>query len=598
MARWNGRVVSPLLVFGFMSAGLGLAVGPASADQFLVTKLTDSFDGVCDVDCSLREAIAAANDRPGLDQVLPLAGVHLLTINGAGEDLCATGDLDVTDDLDLVGVGAGVTVIDASSLADDDRVLHVRSGVVAIREVTVQGGSAVGSYPLENGGGIYNGAVLTVRDSVIANNSADGEGGGIFTDDDTVLEVYDSTISDNAAPGGGGINSYDGSVTVVGCDVLRNHSTGIYSARGGHQPDGGDLFVIDSRIEDNTTTWRGGGVVVSLGSAVIVNTSIDHNSADESGGGVYVMGGWLYHLGGSISYNTASEEGGAIRAIDAWLEGLLLAGNQGYDGGAVYGDHGSTVQVESCAFVDNVATGVLGGGICTHGSVDVIGSTFVNNQATADIPGHRSSTGAALYVGYNYSSLLVDSTVTGNTASMVPIDVDGDLVIRSSTIVGNQSLHAAMGGLSAGENGSIEIAGSIVYGNLPLDCYLCGAQPLPVSLGYNIEGGTDCGFTSIGDQQSTDPMLGPLADNGGPTWTMALLPGSPAIDAGDPGGCCNGSGGLLSLDQRTYAREVDGDGNSSPIADIGAFELDGFPARIFRDGFETTDTAVWSLTAG
>lgn len=89
-------------------------------------------------------------------------------------------------------------------------------------------------------------------------------------------------------------------------------------------------------------------------------------------------------------------------------------------------------------------------------------------------------------------------------------------------------------------------------------------------------------------------MLGPLTDNGGPTQTMGLMGGSPAIDAGNPAGCDDGSGGLLSVDQRAYAREVDGDGNLTAIADIGAFEFASFPARLFCDDFESRAVSEWS----
>jgi hypothetical protein len=67
---------------------------------------------------------------------------------------------------------------------------------------------------------------------------------------------------------------------------------------------------------------------------------------------------------------------------------------------------------------------------------------------------------------------------------------------------------------------------------------------------YNVSSDGTCNFTDTGDLKNTNPLLGPLQYNGGPTQTMALLAGSPAIDAGNPGGCTDDRGRLLKTDQR------------------------------------------------
>ena len=108
------------------------------------------------------------------------------------------------------------------------------------------------------------------------------------------------------------------------------------------------------------------------------------------------------------------------------------------------------------------------------------------------------------------------------------------------------------------------------------------------SNGYNIESGTSCSFTSAGDQQNTDPLLGPLADKGGPTWTHALLPGSPAIDVA-PTASCSGN------DQRSVPRNQDGDSfASSNECDTGAVEAIYLSASLINDGADVEFT--WSGT--
>ena len=94
-----------------------------------------------------------------------------------------------------------------------------------------------------------------------------------------------------------------------------------------------------------------------------------------------------------------------------------------------------------------------------------------------------------------------------------------------------------------------------------------------VSNGYNLSSDNSCNnnFHNHGDVNNIDPKLGPLQNNGGPTQTMALLPGSPAIDAGNPSGCTDGLGHLLTTDQRGYPyRRPDSEEKTG--CDMGAFE--------------------------
>ena len=257
----SGRsIVLTSLVFlaalAVVAAIVSVGGRPAAAATFTVTKTADTADGVCDADCSLREAIIAANASAVADTIELPAGTYTRTIAGANEDLAATGDLDIaggsaSGGLTINGDGAVTTIIDGGDL---DRVFHVRSGTVSISGVTIQNGSG------GEGGGIYNVGTLTLTNSTVSGNTAPSNGGGIYNY--STLTLTNSTVSGNAAPTDGG---------------------GIYNF-------GGTLTLTNSTVSGNTATSSGGGIYNSSHSytlATLTNSTITNNSAGSgSGGGI------------------------------------------------------------------------------------------------------------------------------------------------------------------------------------------------------------------------------------------------------------------------------------------------------------------------
>jgi hypothetical protein len=162
---------------------------------------------------------------------------------------------------------------------------------------------------------------------------------------------------------------------------------------------------------------------------------------------------------------------------------------------------------------------------------------------------------------------LANSTVSGNSAFAGGGIFSGyNLTLTNSTVSDNTAMYR-YGGAGIFNNSITGIAtfsNTIVAGNDPSTptCFNAGVD----SLGYNLTDDDSCGFTAPSDLVVADAMLGPLQDNGGPTETHDLLPGSPAIDAGDNASC-------PATDQRGAARPFDGDGNGKAVCDIGAVEM-------------------------
>jgi len=182
----------------------------------------------------------------------------------------------------------------------------------------------------------------------------------------------------------------------------------------------------------------------------------------------------------------------------------------------------------------------------------------------------------------NYGQLeLVNSTVRANAAGFAP----GINNPAPATVSLSFCTVAENGAYGLRGSGPVDAAASILAGHTTANC----ESPI-TTLGHNLEDGASCGLSAgAGDLIATEPVLGGLADNGGPTPTSALLSGSPAIDAGPLAGC-------PATDQRGISRPVDGDGDGSLVCDVGAFELEA--GLLFSDGFDSGDTSRWGAVVG
>jgi CSLREA domain-containing protein len=248
------RRLTPALLFALiLPTALQAAI-------YIPNKSADTNDCVCDSDCSLREAIAAANQNPGEDVILLRAGTYTLTASGP-----ATGNLQIQGDTILLGDGAGRTIIDGGGL---DGIFYVASGAtVQIQDVTLRDGRSPGA-----GGAIRNQGDLTLLRTILTGNSSvagtagPGQGGAIVSDGSSAsLTITDSTIAGNTAQGAGGAIAAGGDVSLANVTVAGNRTT--------NDLGGGLYFFTNSRVTVNNATVAGNAAAVK-GGGILVETSL------------------------------------------------------------------------------------------------------------------------------------------------------------------------------------------------------------------------------------------------------------------------------------------------------------------------------------
>jgi LysM repeat protein len=242
-------------------------------------------DGVCDTGsgvCTLRAAITEANAQASNDFIIFTTNGTIVLGGAAGEDANASGDLDIANNgaLTITGNGAGTTVIDGNA---NDRVFQVLSGAtLTLADLTITNGRVSGL----NGGGILNGAVLTLSGVALLGNTAaaGGIGGGLTHNSvGNTVTIADSTISGNTASVGGGIYIAAGTVTIER-SLLAGNSASAYG--GGVYVGGGTtLNLNNSTARANTTPGDGGGLY-NDGVAFLNNATLSENTATGNGGGM------------------------------------------------------------------------------------------------------------------------------------------------------------------------------------------------------------------------------------------------------------------------------------------------------------------------
>lgn len=281
---------------------------------------------------------------------------------------------------------------------------------------------------------------------------------------------------------------------------------------------------------------------IAAGTTVSMNDLMVTDGAGAPQGGGILNYGVLNLDHVTVANNTESSAGPA---------------NFEFGGGGIYNGDGATLNLTSSTVRDNSTLNQPGGGIYGffNSTVNVTSST-VNGNTSADVAGGLRTLG---------NLNVVNSTISGNTSTAwhggAMFLTDGIVTILNSTIVENNAPAGTAGGLMVATFGapiSVTVQNTVVANNGDFSCQVEGDPNVAAleSLGNNLFTDGSCAAIAS-DQTVVDTGLDSLADNGGPTWTHALLPGSPAIDAGENTVC-------PTTDQRGVARDA--------ACDIGAFE--------------------------
>lgn len=442
--------------------------------------------------------------RAAIQEANMQAGVDEITFSITGTIVLTSALPNIIDNLKIVGPGPALLTISGRHAV---RVFIVNSGVnLELSGLTIADGLAPGQAFNRKGGGILNdGGQLTITNSIFRHHTASDGGGGIYSNGGRVF-ITNSVLVDNNADGGALYNN-NGLVTVSNVTVTNN----------------------------STVNFNGGGIYTNQGVVTITHSTFSQNHASFDGGALYNFAGTVSIDHSVFVSNTAlNYNGGAIsmNGISLAIDHTVFSQNRANAGGGGIYVFGGTLNITSSAIFGNSLTGSggLGGAIYSGNTLNLINSTISANSAT--------DKGGGLY--NQGTANIINSTFSGNGAVTLGGDIDHDPPVSSITLTFHNTI----------------VANSVSGGN-------CSGTL--IDGGNNLQyPGVTCGATIT----NTNPLLGPLQDNGGSTFTHALLAGSPAIDAGSNVGC-------PATDQRDVARPQD------VACDIGAYELQTMIPRVY-----------------
>ncbi len=478
-----------------------------------------------------------------------------------------------------------------------------------------------------SGGGIHSvGGMVSITDALLDGNTATIDGGGLFADGQGSVTFTDARVVGNVAGDSGGGAFIDGPTTTISTTTFTANQAqgnqGLDGDGGGlfvrGQSGTGDFTVTTSTFDSNSALGGGGGAffvdidgAINGGSFALNQVTGNGTTFDTGGGGLVIVGETTVPMvslsGVTVDENTAPSAAG-IGIVDSQLtidNSVIrnnvatspLSGAGGIGALTTVQLAGDLLSIQNSNVIDNTTAGEGGGLGIINGDISVFTTTISGNQAM----GGRGGGVGLLNNGIAGTATFDSSTISANTASesgggiaVLNFGLDLENVTLSTNDAGT------VGGGIGYDNNVDSVNERISFSTITSNTSSAGGsniaatgEPIGVigsifndgdsavgpgvlnSLGNNLDSGNTSGFSGPGDLINTDPLLGPLQDNGGPAFTHALLTGSPAIDAGPVTG--------PATDARGFTRPLDGDGNGSLLFDIGAVEGESAVAVLIDD---------------
>lgn len=464
--------------------------------------------------------------------VAALAGGGLITFN------CGAAAVTIT--LEETLQVESTTTIDGGALVTFSgdkvrRVLEHTGGILTLQNLSIIDGFVSGEDTDANGAGIhsrYQGVPLALNIENVTFNSnisvltgfttgsASDYGGGAIYVEGTPVTIMDSTFTtnDSSNGAGGALHGLRSNALITGSIFFANTSQG--------EGRGGALFFD--------------GAGLGSGTISISNSTFSNNTTFHEGGAIYVH---LYQGDDTFTVDRSN-----------FIANTVIGGSYAL-GGAISGGNGE-VMITNSLFAHNHAwrpedAGGSGGGVAftENADITIANSTFYNNLAQGTF---GTASGGGIYITNNSRQFrITNTTISRNHAGWIG------------------------GGIAGSSNGILRntIIANNTVGNDTMIPQQCAAQLLNggSNLQYpardpDLPGDTNC----ANNITIAEPMLGELTDNGGPTQTLPLLLGSPAIDTGSNTICA--ASPINHLDQRGETRPIDGNGNAIATCDIGAYE--------------------------
>ncbi|HEX8396901.1 MAG TPA: FG-GAP-like repeat-containing protein [Pyrinomonadaceae bacterium] len=291
-----------LFKFSFVFFTLFCLPQTAAAATYTVTKTADTNDGACDADCSLREAIAAANVSAENDMI----SFSINVFSTPQTIVLTSGDLIITNNGSLTIVGRGANFLTVSG-NNTSRVFTNNTGAAtAISFLRVTGGNGISNVSSALGGGIHNaGGNLTLTGLVISGNGA-GHGGGVSNWANGTLTLRETTVSENTAYGSGGgmTNLPDSTINIINSTFSRNIAASPTTNGGGGLRNDGIANIANSTFSGNIAqNGRGGGIFHTGISLSLNNVTITGNRDSLSTGGLLSTSQTAFNLRNTIIAN-------------------------------------------------------------------------------------------------------------------------------------------------------------------------------------------------------------------------------------------------------------------------------------------------------